>query len=51
MLDMSRVITSRERMNWNSHLTIDEEDFEKVTEFKYPRALIIENNEVGKEVK
>ena len=35
----------------NVHLTTDERDFEKVSEFKYLEALITENNKVGKEVK
>ena len=32
----------------NGQLTTDEGDFEKVKEFEYLRALITENNEVGK---
>ena len=35
--------TSRERLNRNGYLT-DEEDFEKVSEFKYLGELITENN-------
>ena len=41
------IITSRERLNENAHLT-DERDFKKMTEFKYLGALIRENNEIGK---
>ena len=45
------MITSRERLNGNPHLTSDEGDFEKVNEFKYLGTLIRENNEIGKELK
>ena len=33
------MVTSRERMNGNGHLTKHEGDFEKMSEFKYLRAL------------
>ena len=42
-------ITSRENPNGNGHLTTDEGNFEKMSEFKYLGAWIIENNEVEKE--
>ena len=45
------IITRREKLNGNGHLTTDEGDFEKLSEFKYLGELITENNEVGKEVK
>ena len=44
------MITGRERPNGNGHLTTDEGNFESLSEFKYLGALIIENNEFGKEV-
>ena len=36
---MTKQNTSRERLNGNGHLIIDEGDFEKVSEFKYQGAL------------
>ena len=36
------MITSKERMNGNGHLRINEGDFEKVSQFKYLGALITE---------
>ena len=45
------MITSRERLNGNGHLTTDEGDLQKMSEFKYLGALITEHREVGKEVK
>mgnify|MGYP000403829145 CR=1 FL=1 len=44
------MITNRERLNGNGHLTTYEVDFEKVSGFKYLGALITENNGVEKEV-
>ena len=45
------MITSREMLNRNDHLTTDERDVEKVSEFKYLGALITKHNEVVKEAK
>ena len=45
------MITSRETLNGNFHLTRDEGDIEKMSVFKYLGALITKNNEVEKEVK
>ena len=42
------IITGRERLNGNGHLTTDEGDFEKLCEFEYLGALITHNNELGK---
>ena len=42
------MITTRQRLNGNGHLTTDNGDFEKVSEFKYLGVLSTENNEFGK---
>ena len=42
------IIINRERLSGSGHLTTDVGDFEKVSEIKYPGALITENSEVGK---
>ena len=44
------IIYSISIIDRNDLLTRDEGDFENVSKFKYLRALITENNEVGKEV-